>query len=291
MDRVQQGRPLAEPDLKLNPGTRFYILGLAPNASRLSVRIWEETTLGAIGRAFHNHFQDLHIEPSPWRARQPALWRLLNETAVQRKAENVPPNLVGELVRAILTDTDYPRTLLGAVIRRIRAHGDVNGTRAALIKALLVRPQRRKGSLTKEDLVSLDRDNTNAGYRLGRLFAVIEAAQRAGVGNVNASVRDKFIATASAAPRRVFPLLLRGVHDHLSSARKKGRAGRAVRLEKEIAQIMDGLDARSPFPPNLALTDQGHFFVGFYHQQSELFVPRTAGEEIEDTPDNDFTTN
>jgi CRISPR-associated protein Csd1 len=291
MDRVQQGRPLADPDLKLNPGTRFYILGLAPNASRLSVRIWEATTLGAIGRAFHNHFQDLRIEPSPWKTRLPALWRLLYETAVQRKAENVPPNLAGELVRAILTDTDYPRTLLVAVIGRIRADGDVNGTRAALIKALLVRPQRRRGSLTKEDLVSLDRDNTNAGYRLGRLFAVIEAAQRAGVGTINASVRDKFIATASAAPRRVFPLLLRGVQDHLSSARKKNRAGRAIRLEKEIAQIMDGLDARSPFPPTLALTDQGHFFVGFYHQQSELFVPRTAGEEIEDSSDNADTTD
>jgi hypothetical protein len=82
---------------------------------------------------------------------------------------------------------------------------------------------------------------------------------------------------------------LRGVQDHLSSARKKGRVGRAIRLEKEIAQIVDGLNARSPFPPTLALTDQDHFFVGFYHRQSELFVPRTAGEEIEDTSDSDTT--
>jgi CRISPR-associated protein Csd1 len=286
MDRISKGRPLESPELNLDPGTRFYILGLAPNAARLSVRFWEATTLGQLGRAFHDHYLDLYIDPLPWKGQLPALWRLLYETAAQRKAENIPRNLAGEFTRALIAGTNYPLSLLGAVIRRIRADGDVNGMRAAIIKATLVRPLRRAHRLPKEDaLVSLDRDNTHVGYRLGRLFAVIDSAQRAGVGAVNASVRDKFISTASAAPSRVFPILLRGAQDHLSATRKKGRAGRAVRLEKEIAQIMEGLDARAPFPSTLPLTDQGHFFVGFYHQQSELFVARQVGEMVDHATD------
>ena len=289
MERVEKGRPLENSQLRLKADTRFYILGLSPNAARLSVRFWEATTLGAIGAVFHDHFRDLRIEPRPWGVQLPAIWRLLYEIAPLRKVENIPPNLAGEMMRAVLAGRNYPLTLLSAVIGRIRADRDVNGTRAALIKACLVRPMRRGKTLPREDhLVSLDRDNVHVGYRLGRLFAVIEAAQRAGIGQVNASVRDKFIATASAAPNRVFPLLLRGVQGHLSSAMKKGRAGRAVRLEKEIGQIMDGLNASAPFPSTLKLTDQGHFFVGFYHQQSELFVPQQPGES---KPDDDTETS
>jgi CRISPR-associated protein Csd1 len=291
MERIEQGRPLENPELNLAEGTRFYILGLSPNAARLSVRFWEATTLGALGKAFHDHFSDLRIEPKPWNAQLPAIWRLLYEVAPLRKLENVPPNLAGEMMRAVLSGRNYPTTLLGSVISRIRADHDIGGMRAAIIKACLVRPLRRAATLPKENyLVSLDRYNIHRGYRLGRLFAVLEAAQRSGVGQVNASVRDKFIATASSAPSRVFPLLLRGAQDHLSAARKKGRVGRAIRLEKEIGQIMDGLDAGMPFPASLQLTDQGHFFVGFYHQQSELFIPRLPGEAIADS-DTDTTEN
>jgi len=133
--------------------------------------------------------------------------------------------------------------------------------------------------------VILDRHNSNPGYRLGRLFAVLDAAQRAGVGKVNAGVRDKFIAAASATPARVFPLLLRSAQYNLQSARKKGREGRAIRLDKESAEIIGGLDARQPFPATLSLADQGRFFVGFYHQQQELFLPREKGESVEDQDD------
>jgi CRISPR-associated protein Csd1 len=142
----------------------------------------------------------------------------------------------------------------------------------------------------KEVPVTLDRNEFNTGYRLGRLFAVLEDAQRAGVGKVNAGIRDKYVGAASAAPRRVFPLLLRGTQNHLSAAHKKARGGWATNLEKEMSQIMGGLSAATPFPATLSIDDQGRFFVGYYHQQSDLFTkapPKDSADASEDSDDTD----
>jgi len=121
----------------------------------------------------------------------------------------------------------------------------------------------------EEDVsVSLDAHEPNAGYRLGRLFAVLESAQYAAVGTVNANIRDKFFSSASANPARVFPLLLRGVQDHLGSLRSKGKGGLAHWFDAQIAEIMSGLPSSQPFPSTLRLDDQGRFAVGYYHQRN-----------------------
>ena len=282
MGEIADGRPLAEvlPDLK--PETQFYVLGLSPNAARISVRFWHQSTLGDLAGAVEQHWKDLRIEPVPWRT-APAIWRLLRETAAQGDSENIQPNLAGEVMRAILSGNRYPRTLFTSVITRIRADRDVNGLRAAILKACLIREEENTS-------VSLDRENLNRGYRLGRLFAVLDAAQYAGVGKVNAGIRDKYVSSASATPGRVFPLLLRGAQNHLASARKKGKGGRVHRLELDTTEIMSGLDATNPFPTIMPLSEQGHFFVGFYHQQADLKVPRQKDEAVDETEsDNDAT--
>jgi CRISPR-associated protein Csd1 len=182
-------------------------------------------------------------------------------------------HISGEMMRSILSRRPYPSSLFTQIIARIRADGQVSGLRAAILKACLVR--------NKEAIsVSLDRESKNPGYRLGRLFAVLDAAQRAGIGKVNAGVREKFMGAASAAPARVFPVLLRNYENHLSSAKKKGRVGRAIRLDKEYAQIIEGISM--PFPPLLTSADQGQFFVAFHLQQTDLFKPREKGETISD---------
>jgi CRISPR-associated protein Csd1 len=182
-------------------------------------------------------------------------------------------HISGEMMRSILTGRPYPSSLFSQIIGRIRADGQVSGLRAAILKGCLIR--------NKEAIsVSLDRESRNPGYRLGRLFAVLDAAQRAGIGKVNAGVRDKFMGAASAAPARVFPVLLRNYENHLASAKKKGRVGRAIRLDKEYAEIVDGISM--PFPPLLSSADQGQFFVAFHLQQTDLFKPREKGETIAD---------
>lgn len=269
LSEIARGRPA----LGLDPATKFYVLGLSPNAARISVRFWLETTIEQLAQRLARHFEDLRLEPPAWKT-PPSFWRLLVETAAQRKSENIAPNLAGEFARAVLTGGVYPLSLLTLSLSRLRADHDVNGHRAALIKAVLSR-------MEKEVPVSLARDALDPGYRLGRLFAVLEDVQRAGVGKVNATIRDRYIGAASATPARVFPILLRGAQDHLSAAKKKGRVGWAVNREKDLGEIIGGLGADKPFPATLSLDEQGKFFVGFYHQQSELFSKAAAEPEAE----------
>lgn len=273
LDAVAQGRPLRELGLDLDEGTQLFVLGLAPNASRLSIRFWQTGSLGVFARRLAEHYQDLHIEPLPWKT-EPAIWRLLYATVPSRdgkaKAEDISPQLAGEITRAVLTGSRYPRSLLANVIMRMRADGDISGVRVALCKAVLTRDLRLgiKG-INEEVPVSLDKEASNPGYRLGRLFAVLESAQRNALGTqVNATIRDRYYGAASATPTSIFPMLLRNTQNHLAKVRKE-KPGLAHNLEREIGEIIDGLG--SQFPRSLKLEDQGRFAIGYYHQSQARF--------------------
>lgn len=272
LDQVAQGRPLAELAPDLDPATRFYILALAPNAARLSVRFWLETSLGPFVDALAWHWRDLRLDPPAWKGGRPGVQALLRQTAVQDKPENIPAHLGGEVLRAILTGGRYPRSLLSLVLQRIRADGDIRPARVALCKACLVRDLRLKKPpltcSTEDPYVSLDRAIQDPAYRLGRLFAVLESIQYSALGRVNASIRDRYFGAASATPASVFPLLLRGANHHLSVLRKDARTrGLASWFEGQIAEILDAL--RPDLPRHFGLEDQGRFVVGYYHQRAD----------------------
>lgn len=284
---VASGRALRELNPELEDDTRLYVLGLAPNASRLSIRFWETGSLKSFAHRLAQHFQDLALEPLPWKA-APAIWRLLLATAPSRggksKSEDVPPQLAGELSRAILSGRRYPRSLLNQIIMRLRADGDISGVRVALCKAVLARDLRLgvKG-INEEIPMSLDKEASNSGYRLGRLFAVLESAQRGALGKqVNATIRDRYYGAASATPATVFPMLLRNTQNHLAKLRKE-KPGLAVTLEKEISEIIDGFAPQ--FPRSLRLEDQGRFAIGYYHQSQARF----AGNKNEDADTEEST--
>lgn len=280
---VAQGRPISGLALGLDEGTRIFVLGLAPNASRLSIRFWQTDTLDVFVKRLSQHFQDLRIEPSPWRT-SPSVWRLLLATAPSRdgksKSEDVPPQLAGELTRAILAGSRYPRSLLSNVIMRLRADGDISGVRVALCKGVLAR-ERRLGvkGVNEEVPVSLDTNNTDAGYLLGRLFSTLENIQRAALGKqINATIRDRYYGAASATPAIVFPMLVRNAQHHLSKV-KKDKPGFAVNLEKEVGEIIDRLG--STFPKSLRIEAQGHFAIGYYHQTQARYN-RNDGQSTAD---------
>lgn len=281
LDQLAAGRPLRNIDPRLNPNTRMYVLGLAPNASRISIRFWYVNTLGALAENVRWHARDLQLLPKPWR-RWPSLWRLVLATAPSRngksKAEDVPPQLAGELMRAILGGTRYPGSLLANLLMRMRTDGDLSGVRVALCKAVLARKHRLDQSLDEEEIpVSLDRNSTSPGYRLGRLFAVLEEAQRGALGGkVNATIRDRYYGAASATPASVFPVLLRNTQNHLGKLRKD-KPGYAVNLEKEIGTIIDGLPEH--FPRSLRIEAQGQFAIGYYHQTQARFHKTNAAEQ------------
>ena len=263
--------------------TRFFVLGLAPNNARLAVRLWNVNTVRELAANIRQHFDDLAIVRSPRDLEYLPLWRLLVATAAQGKSENIPPLLAGEVLRAILAGTPYPQTLLAATLQRIRAEqGTVNYARAALIKAVLVR-NARFGPAKQEVDVSLDLQNPNIGYRLGRLFAVLERAQELASPGLNATIRDRFYGAASATPVTVFPYLLNKLAPHHLN---KLATGQKVWLENLIGQI---LAAVTQFPPHLNLDDQGRFAIGYYHQRQDFFTKKSSDNQSADqgAPDHD----
>jgi CRISPR-associated protein Csd1 len=290
LDGLGKGRPLAELDPGLAPGTRMYVLGLAPNASRLSVRYWQVDTLEVFAKRLALHARDLHIEPLPWRV-EPTVYRLLLATVPHRegampKADDAFDNLIGETMRAILSGGLYPRSLLANTVLRIRSDGNLSGMRAAICKGVLARERRLGVRTSDEEIpVSLDRQSTQPGYLLGRLFAILEYVQRSALGGqVNATIRDRYYGAASATPASIFPVLLRNTQNHLGKLRKE-RPGQAVILEKDIREIVGGLP--DCFPRSLRIEDQGRFAIGYYHQSQAYFTKRDATSDAADDTDTE----
>ena len=268
LSAVRDGKKL--PEEIGDTGMKFYILGLSPNASRLSVRFWHVSTVGDISAKIGQHFGDLSIirnyDSDP---EFPGMWQLLRETAVLRKSENISPVLSGSIIRSIMTGAAYPQSLMTAIIGRIRADQTVNYLRAAMIKACLVRKY-RINQISREVTMALGKESTNIAYRLGRLFAVLEKAQRDAIPGANTTIKDSFYGSASATPRTVFPRLLRLAQHHI----RKAEYGRNT--DKMIEEVMQDIQV---FPAHLSLDDQGLFAIGYYHQRKDFYTKSYKKED------------
>lgn len=300
LDAIAKDRPLSSLRPAILPGTRFHVLGLSPNAARLSVRFWLSDDLEIFAKHLAAHHDDLKIEPAPW-SRQPSVNQLLAQTtALQGKFENIPSQLAGEVMRAILTGACYPRTWLTAAILRLRAGDDPGrGWHAAAIRAVLVRRHREErttpDALDKGEIpMSLDRDHPNIGYQLGRLFAVYELAQQKALGiAVKATIRDKYFSAAATTPASIFPVIITGGQNHLSRVRKD-TPGLATLIERELEEVVGRITPTLPssLPRSLRLEDQGEFAIGYYHQRSARLGSGKAAapsydEDTEEGTDND----
>jgi CRISPR-associated protein Csd1 len=198
--------------------------------------------------------------------------KLLRSIAPQEKADNIPPNLAGDTMRAILEGTPYPATLLQAAIRRNRAEQNVTYPRAALIKASLNRALRFNNPKNEKEItMSLDLENTNIGYRLGRLFAALEKIQSDANPGINATIRDRFYGAASGSPVTVFGNLMRLSQHHLG----KLSGGLRVTRERLLQEIMSEI---GDFPAHLDMADQGRFAIGYYHQMQDLYTKKTDNQ-------------
>jgi len=245
---------------------RFYVLGLGPNAARISVRFWHESTDNEIADAIRQHYEDIDVVRSIYDTGYYSVFWLLSAMAVENKIDNIPQNMASQIVRAIITGEAYPLTMLHQTVLRIRAMRNVRRMQAGILKAYLNRSSRIHSFKEKEVIsVSLDETNVNVGYLFGRLFAVLEKIQEQSVLGINSTIRDHYYTTASSTPATVFPQLLKMKNYHLEKIKFRGVRRK---YEKLLAEIINRIP--TDMPSGLVMEEQARFAIGYYHQKCDL---------------------
>ena len=274
LKRLSAGQTVPFLEKELSPDQHFYLLGLAPNAGRLSVRFFLRDTFGSFAQNLQKHAEEMAIDCSKKeKFRTLPIWAVVNETTrtVPGQPAKPSPQLAGDLLRAVLTGGRYPATLLNGVTLRIRAEQNVTRGRAAVIKAYYLRNYPTE--LNKEVYTVSLNETTNVPYLLGRLFSVLEAVQKAANPGINTTIKDRYFNAACATPSMAFPTLLRLSQKHL----RKLNDGLATYYDKQITELMAQLP-ESGFPARLSLPDQGKFAIGYYHQTQKRFAKKNEEE-------------
>lgn len=269
MESLAEGADVEWDGTRIDPNMTFYILGISPNAARLSVRFFLRNSFGQFIRSVKAHYDRLEIvRPSFDPFDNIPVWRMLKETVNPNSREKKPAaDMSGDTLRAILTNTPYPATLLNGVTLRIRADREMNRTRAAILKAYYLK--NRNPFVPEEVLtVSLNQDSNHEAYVLGRLFSVLEAIQSDANPGINATIRDKYFSSASATPGVVFPTLVNLAQKHL----RKLDEGKKIFYDKQLTELMSKLG--ETYPNRMNLPQQGAFQLGYYHQTQYRFTKK-----------------
>jgi CRISPR-associated protein Csd1 len=272
MEQISQGKRTYIEGIKWEK--QFYILCLSPNAARISVRFFYVNNFGNIIEKISEHYANLEIYSSrDEKYKYIPYWILLSETTIKKSASDAAPLLGGQLLNSILTGTAYPMTLYNATLTRIRAGEEINRTKAAIIKAAMIR-NFNDNKESEETTVALNPNSDDRAYTLGRLFATLEREQsNAAGGSLNATIRDKYFTSACANPKIAFVTLLKLSMNH---AKKLGK--NSIWLEKLKSELLAKLDDLNPYPASQSLEEQGKFILGYYHQTQEFFTSKKDKE-------------
>ena len=273
LKRLANGLPCD--DLGIDPNRPFYILGLAPNAARLSVRFFLRDSFGALMKNVNDHYERMEIvRPSYEKFTYLPLWALLRETVnLNSRDKATSPIMAGATARAIFSGGRYPTSLLEATMLRIRAERYITWGRAAIIKAYYLKNPHE--DCPKEVLtVSLNEASTNTAYTLGRLFSVYEAVQQTANPGINATIKDKYFNSAAAMPASIFPVLNNLYQKHL----RKLEGGQRVYYDKQV-MALKGILGES-YPARMTLAQQGAFDLGYYHQTQKRFTKKEEENNV-----------
>ena len=281
LKRLADGLPCE--DLGIDPNRPFYILGLAPNAARLSVRFFLRDSFGALMKNINDHYERMEIvRPSYKKFSYLPLWAMLRETVNLNSRDKVPsPAMAGATARAVFSGGRYPASLLEATMLRIRAEQDnaekriykITAGRMAIIKAYYLKNPHE--DCPKEVLtVSLNESSTDTAYTLGRLFSVYEAVQQSANPGINATIKDKYFNSAAAMPASIFPVLNNLCQKHL----RKLASGQRVYYDKQIMALKGALG--ECYPTRMTLAQQGSFDLGYYHQTQKRYTKKEEENNV-----------
>lgn len=269
-DNLKKQRAIRIDEIELDPEQKFYILALAPNAARLSVRFFYRDSFGTILDNLSRHYQRMEMVRPAWETRTFLSIRSMLFETVNQKAKDKSPisNMASKVFEAIVSGKRYPASLYTDTLIRIRAEqGNVTWGRASILKAYLIQNfQWEEG----ETYMGLNEESKDTAYILGRLFAVLEGIQQDANPGINATIRDRFFNTACTAPASVFPVLIRLKNSHMKKL-ERDKAGAKIYYEKLLTELMGKLE---DFPKRLSLEEQGKFDLGYYHQTQKRYEKR-----------------
>lgn len=268
MNALSKGEAISWENFLVKPDNRFYILGLSPNAARLSVRFFLQDNFGNFVRHLKAHYERLAIvKPAYDKFESIPLWRLLSETVNQKAKDKSPsPQMAGDTLRAILNGGSYPATLYQQTMLRIKAERSINRCKAAIIKAYLLQysvTEEQKEALT----VDLNEQTTYQPYVLGRLFSVLENIQESASGVT--TIKDKYFVSASTTPAVVFPIIMSLAEKHL----RKLDTGTTIYFSRQMQELTGRIT--TSYPKHFSLTDQGIFQLGYYHQTQKRYEKKS----------------
>lgn len=276
-EKVSQGQAFSVKDYLVKPENKFYILGLSPNAARISVRFFFVDTFGDFIRNYEQYFREFEIiKPSFDNRVNVPLWQILQETANKNsKDKAASPLLAGAVLRSILSGIKYPEALYQNTILRAKADQDnpdknitkISRIKAAIIKACLLRNYKNNEEVVT---VALNEECKKVPYVLGRLFAVLEDLQEKANPGINSTIKDRYFNSACATPSVTFPLLTKLANTRLKKI--SAQKGTVIYFEKLIGELMNKLEVENnAMPARLSLPEQGEFVLGYYHQVQKRF--------------------
>lgn len=264
---LKERRDINVDEIEMDPDQKFYILGLAPNAARLSVRFFYENSFGNILKNIQKHYARMNLVRPSWEKREYlGIGGMLYETVNLKSKDKKPvPNMPGAVLKAILSDTKYPENLYSNIMIRIRAEqGRITWGRAAIIKTFLIQNrQLQKG----EEFVELNQETKDTAYILGRIFAVLEKIQEEANPEINSTIKDKYFNSACANPASVFPILMKLKNSHIRKIERQKEWKKRF-FEELLAELTGKITV---FPKRLTLEEQGLFILGYYHQVQKRY--------------------
>lgn len=282
---MRNGLPVDLEGVEISPDEPFYILGLAPNAGRISVRLFWRNTFRELAKNLALHQERMKLAGPSWKEQNIPLCKILEamekpkgkEQAAKPngKGQAVSPLLSGSLFRAVLQNTKYPASAFQNILLRIFAEQDkaadggrsavekISHTKAAFIKAYLLKngQEHWEGNLQ----MALNENCNDVSYVLGRMFSLLENIQQSANPTINTTIKERYFNSACATPAFVFPILLKLANTYLSKLDER----KAVYFKKRMGALMDKIimpEEGIPFPARLTLEEQGAFILGYYQE-------------------------
>lgn len=281
---VKSGAPAHElPNL-------YYILLLSGVNGRVMVRSYEEGSYERLTENLKAWEQDLALTNSAGTAQIGPVKlaaRLIRLMSRQNSEKNIFDRMSKELagltpaiISAIINCTQFPDSVAIRALAYIRSQMFSSGDEAQgrkipdpwacqWLKAWLCRREREK-YLKEELFVEYNEKHTEPAYHCGALVAVYGEIQRLAMKDVNASIIDRYYASAIQTPALVLGQLSKLSNYHIDKLSEPRRKEYAALRDRTVCAIGDLI------PTVLRPEQQSYFALGYYQMCAKMEKDRRA---------------